>query len=252
MTAFRSLLFNVFAFTWTFAWLCTILLIALPFPPPVMRAAVRAWAWTTLTGLKIIVGLDFEVRGKEYMPTGAAILASKHQSAWDTAIFLMLTNAPVYVMKRELMKIPLWGWYARRTRSIGIDRSAGAKALKDMVAQVLDRLSQNLQVVIFPEGTRTAPGVRRPYHPGIAAVDARTDAPVVPIALNSGMFWSRRSFNKKPGTIIVEFLPHMPKGLKRKDFLAELENRIETASDRLNAEAPYPLPAPEPETDAPA
>ena len=245
MIALRSMLFNIFAFVWTFFWVAGFLWVFLPFPRQAMREGVRAWAKTTLFGLKVLVGLDYEVRGRENLPDGAMILASKHQSAWDTAVFLILTGRPIYVMKKELLSIPLWGWYARKTRSIGVDRNAGAKALKDLVRDILDRLGRNLQVVIFPEGTRTAPGQRRPYHPGIAAADSRTDAPVIPVALNSGMFWSRRSFIKRPGTIVVEFLPAMPKGLNRKEFLAELENRIETASDRLAAEAPYALPEPE-------
>ncbi len=133
--------------------------------------------------------------------------------------------------------MPVWGWHARKCGAISVDREGGAGALKQMVRDVEDRLSKDRQVIIFPEGTRAEPGTRHPYQPGIAAVYARTTAPVVPVALNSGLFWGRRSFNKKPGVITIEFLEPMPQGLDRREFMAELENRIETATEALIAEA---------------
>jgi 1-acyl-sn-glycerol-3-phosphate acyltransferase len=141
------------------------------------------------------------------------------------------------VLKKELLAIPFWGWCAAKSGSIGVDRSAGASALKAMVRDVEDELARGTPIVIFPEGTRTEPGKRGTYHPGIAALYARTKAPVVPVALNSGVFWGRREFLKRPGTMILEFLPPLPAGLDRRTFMAELERRIEQASDKLVAEA---------------
>jgi len=236
MQHLRSLLFNIFFF----AWLILVLLVMwlfLPFPRKVMQEAVRIWSRGLQLGARLLIGVTYEVRGRENLPDGAAVIASKHQSAWDTAIFYCLLPDPIYIMKQELMRIPLWGWYARKCEAIGVDRSGGASALKAMVADTLAGLARDRQVIIFPEGTRTPPGMRRDYHPGIAAIYARAEAPVVPVALNSGLFWGRREFLKRPGTITLEFLEPIPPGLKRKAFMAELQERIESHTDRLVAEA---------------
>ncbi|MBI2978289.1 MAG: 1-acyl-sn-glycerol-3-phosphate acyltransferase [Rhodospirillales bacterium] len=213
------------------------MLVLLPLPRRWMQATVRLWTQTIRFGLHHIVGLDFEARGLEHRPAGAAVIACKHQSAWDTFVFYLLLNDPNYIMKTELMRIPLWGWYARKCGAISVDRTGGAAALKKMVRDIEDRLARGRQVIVFPEGTRTAPGTRRPYQPGIAAIYKQTQAPVVPVAVNSGLFWGRRSFRKNPGVVTLQFLAPMPKGLKRDAFMAELEKRIETATDALVAEA---------------
>lgn len=232
----RSLAFNVFSL-----FLHVILLFGmltlLPLPRRWMQATVRLWTRTVGIGLKAIVGLDFEVRGREHLPTGAAVIASKHQSAWDTFVFYLLLDDPNYVMKKELFRIPFWGWYARKCGAISVDRMGGVGALKRLVRDVEDRMTKGRQVIVFPEATRTAPGTRRPYQPGIAAIYQKTEAPVVPVAINSGLFWGRRAFTKLPGTVTIEFLPAMPKGLERDAFMAELQDRIETATDALIAEA---------------
>lgn len=236
MFFFRSVLFNVF-FMVLHAALVVGMVALLPFPRRWMQATVRLWTDVLRVGLKLIVGLDLEVRGRDNLPQGACVIASKHQSALDTFVFYLLLNDPNYVMKKELMRIPVWGWHARKCGAISIDRDGGAGALKQMLRDTEDRMARARQVILFPEGTRTAPGTRHPYNPGIAAVYTRIKAPVVPVALNSGLFWGRRSFNKKPGVITVEFLPPMPPGLDRAQFMSELENRIETATDKLVAEA---------------
>ena len=236
MFLFRSVLFNAF-FLVHHAALVVGLLAFLPFPRRWMQGAVRFWTNVLRMGLKVIVGLELDVRGRDNLPRGACVIASKHQSALDTFVFYLLLNDPNYVMKKELMRIPVWGWHARKCGAISIDRDGGAGALKQMLRDTDDRMARGRQVILFPEGTRTAPGARQPYNPGIAAVYARIQAPVVPVALNSGLFWGRRSFNKKPGVITVEFLPPMPFGLDRAQFMSELENRIETATDKLVAEA---------------
>lgn len=250
MRFIRSILYNVFLF----GSLSLFLLGAVFMIPGPVRPLERAMVWWTHVarrGLKAIVGLDHEIRGLENLPDGPIILASKHQSAWDTMVFLWLFERPVYIVKKELLSIPFWGWCARRSGHIPVDRAGGGAALKQMVRDTLAALADGRQVVIFPEGTRTAPGRRRPYHPGIAALYSRAAVPVVPVALNSGVFWGRRSFQKRPGTIVLEFLPPIEPGLDRKTFVNELQTRIETASDRLIAETgllPAPAAAPRDET----
>ncbi|MFN3076024.1 MAG: lysophospholipid acyltransferase family protein [Alphaproteobacteria bacterium] len=183
------------------------------------------------------LSLHFEARGLENLPTGPAILASKHQSAWETFALHLLVRDPVYVLKRELFLIPLVGWLMWRTGMIGIDRSRGTAALKGMVRGAAKALAERRQIIIFPEGTRTAPGATALYHPGVALLYQNFDVPLIPVALNSGLFWGRRSFLKYPGTVLVEFLPPVPAGLSRREFLSQLRDRIEGASERLAAEA---------------
>ena len=238
MTALRALLFNAFFLAWT-ALLACVFLLLLPSPWRVLSSSVAWWARSVLWVLQVLVGLGFEVRGLEHRPRGPAIVAAKHQSAWDTIAISVLLDHPVVVLKRELLQLPVWGWLARRCGMIAVDRSAGTVALRSMVAAAQDRAAQGRQIVIFPQGTRTAPGTKRGYYPGVVALYDRLKLPVVPVALNSGVFWGRRAFMKKPGTIVVEFLPAIPPGLPRRQFLGELETRIETASDRLAVEAGF-------------
>ncbi len=236
MTALRSALFIVYI------WLLTALLSALYLPLLVlprraMGPAVRLWLKAVQGGLKVLAGLDWELRGAENLPPGPLVIASKHQSAFETFIFHLLLSDPAFILKRELLWIPFFGWYLAKSGVVAIDRSAGTKALKAMVKGAEAAAAAGRPIVIFPEGTRAAPGDRLPYHSGIAMLYGALKLPVVPIALNSGLFWRRRGFLKKPGTITIEALPAIPPGMDRKAFMAELESRIETATDRLVAEA---------------
>ena len=153
-------------------------------------------------------------------------------------LWFALLPGPAYVLKRELLFVPLYGWYARAAGMIAVDRSAGAAALRHLVKAGQDALAQGRQIVIFPEGTRTAPGTHRPYQPGIAALYARAGLPVVPVATDSGLFWGRRAFHKRPGTITVAVLPPVAPGLGREAFLTRLTDAIEGETDRLLASAP--------------
>ncbi len=241
MTVLRSALFVVFIWVWTVG-LSVLYLPLLLAPRRAMRPAVRFWLAGVLGGLRRISGLDFELRGRENLPTGPFLVASKHQSVIETFIFHLLLNDPAYILKRELLWIPFFGWYLGKTGVIAIDRSAGTKALKAMVKGAEESVAAGRPVVIFPEGTRAAPGAKLPYHSGVAMLYGALKLPVIPIALNSGLFWRRRGFLKKPGTITIEALPAITPGMDRKAFMIELESRVETATDRLVAEARQRFP----------
>jgi len=233
MILFRAMTFNVALYLWTFFMgLGGMPMLALP-----MRYRTRAarfWAQGVLVLLRWIVGLDHRVIGLENLPDGASVIASKHQSAWDTIVFLALLPAPVYVLKQELMWIPIYGWYAKRTNMIPVDRSAGASALKSLIAKARPILAAGRAIVIFPQGTRTPVGSTLPYLPGVYSVaTALSGTPVVPVALNSGKFWGRRAILKRPGVITLQFLEPMPQGLDRRAFMAQLESRIEAATADL-------------------
>jgi len=236
MIRLRSLVFNVALF----GSLSVFLLgawVLLPFSREAMRFAIRRLTFFFRWQMKAILGLDYEFRGLENLPPAPAILASKHQSAWDTIAFIWLAPFPVYVLKKELLSIPFWGWCAGHCGHVAVDRRGGAAALRKMVKDSLAAVADGRYVVIFPEGTRVAPGAKRPYHPGVAALYAAAPCPVVPVALNSGVFWGRRRFIKRPGRVILEFLPAIAPGLNRQQFTRELETRIEAATERLVAEA---------------
>jgi len=232
MIFIRSLLFNVAFYFWT-SLMFLLSLPALLLPVGAVWGLGRVWVCGTVLLLRIFVGLTHEVRGLAHRLPGAALYAVKHQSAWDTLIFALLLDRPAIVLKQELLNLPLFGWYMRKCRMIPVDRKGRGAALKRMAADARDRASAGRPILIFPEGTRVAPGQRRPYQPGAAALYGALGLPVVPVALNSGLFWGRRSFHKLPGRIVVEFLPPIAPGLDRRIFMAELEAAIETAADRL-------------------
>jgi 1-acyl-sn-glycerol-3-phosphate acyltransferase len=197
----------------------------------------RFWARCVLALLKAIVGLDGEIRGLAHIPAGASIIAMKHQSAWDTLILPVILDDFTVVVKRELFFVPFYGWYAARAGSIAIDRRGGAGALRRMVAAARQAVAEGRPVVIFPEGTRTAPGQRLTYQPGVAALYQALQLPVVPAAVNSGLFWGRRSFAKRPGRITLAFLEPIPPGLPRREMMEQLERRIEAGTAALEHEA---------------
>ena len=237
IVALRSALFAGVALLWTGVLAMVLAPLAVLLPRKRLQRAAALWCRGLVALARVCCGLRWRLVGCEHLPKGAAVLAVKHQSAWDTLIFHVLLDDPVYVLKRELLRVPVLGWFLARTGNIAIDRAAGASAIRAMLPAVRERLAEGAQVVVFPEGTRAAPGTRRRYQPGIAALYAQTEAPAVPVALNSGLYWGRRSFLKYPGLITVEVLPPLPRGLTRDAFLAELEQRIETATARLVAEA---------------
>jgi len=231
----RSLIFNICYVAWTIL-LGGGLVFILPLPRRYMVEGKRLWTGGIVFIARWVMGIRHEVRGLENLPKGPVILAVKHQSAWDTFFFDSVLPDAVYVLKKELLSIPFVGWHMRKTEMIALDRSAGVKSMHILLAKAQATLDAGRQIVIFPEGTRTAPGTAGRYMPGLAMLAAAVDAPVVPVALNSGLFWARKAFLKQPGTIIVEFLPPMPKGMDRRAFLNELQSRIEDKTRALESE----------------
>jgi 1-acyl-sn-glycerol-3-phosphate acyltransferase len=232
----RSLAFNLALFAWT-AVLCTFGLPLLLAPRTATIRLGRFWASSILVFLKTTVGIHHEIRGLDRIPRDGCIIAMKHQSAWDTLIIPVVLRNPVFVLKRELLLVPFFGWYLARAGSIAIDRKGRAGALRGMLTGAQPAAAAGRPIVIFPEGTRVAPGEHRRYHPGVAALYQALVLPVVPAAVNSGLFWGRRSFVKHPGRIILEFLDPIPPGWSRAQLMAELEQRIETGTDVLVREA---------------
>lgn len=235
MRALRSFAFGVTFYGWT-SFLSPIYVPLMLLPRRAFWFMCWMWVRSCLFIVRNVANIHCEVRGWENVPEGAVIIASKHQSAWDTLIFNIHFEDCVYVLKRELFMVPCFGWFMWRIGMIGVDRSAGGSALRSLVAQARDRIAQGRSVIIFPQGTRTLSGVERPYLPGVAALYQQCDAPVVPVAVNSGLYWSRRAFWKQPGSIVLEYLPPIPPGLDRKAFMDMLRERIETATKRLEIE----------------
>ncbi|MEO1749120.1 MAG: 1-acyl-sn-glycerol-3-phosphate acyltransferase [Pseudomonadota bacterium] len=245
MTALRSLIFNVLFYLLNAAQMI--------FWTPVFFVAPRSFCWRivhwwakSLTWLmRVVVGTEFKVSGLENIPTGGAIIAPKHQSAWDTFVLLPYVRDPVYILKRELMWVPLFGWYVARMRMIPIDRGAREKAVAKVNEGARIEMAKGRQLIIYPEGTRRPPGAEPKYKSGIAYVYSETGMPVVPVAHNAGLFWPKTSFMRYPGTFELKFLEPIQPGLSRDKFMKVLENKLETASNELLMEAvgsPNPPP----------
>lgn len=199
-------------------------------------AAIRWWARSVLWGAKVITGIRVEFRGLEHRPSGAALIAGKHMSMLDTIAPFVVLDMPCYVLKQELMYLPAFGWYAWRTHMVAVRRHDAAKALRQMARDCAERLKEGRQIVIFPEGTRSDPGDDPDYKPGVAALYRDLGAPCHLLATNSGQFWPGHGVDRRPGTVVYEFLPPIEAGLKRGELMTELKTRLETASRALIAE----------------
>ena len=231
----RSILFNA-AFYLTLAIYLIIALPTLLLSRRALFVLVNSWARTNLRLLKITCGISVEWRGREKIPHGPLIVAAKHQSLWETFALIPLFADPTFIVKRELMWIPLFGWYVWKADMIPIDRRRGAQAIVRMTQRARFEAARGRQIIIFPEGTRRAAGAPPAYKQGVSRLYAATGAPCLPIALNSGLVWPRRSFRRYPGVVRVEILEPIPPGLDPGQFFDRLRNDIETATARLIAE----------------
>ena len=233
MTLIRSALFMA----WFLALTAVMAILFLPLLAAPRLATVRmarCWARATLWGLRIFAGVGARRIGAA--PKGGVLVASKHMSMWDTLALYLALDDPAIVLKRELLRIPFYGWYLGKAAAIPIDRGGGAEALRSMTHAAERVLAEGRPILIFPEGTRKKPGARPDYKPGVAGLYGLLDVACVPAALDSGKYW--QGFWKYPGTISLEFLAPIPPGLKRRDFMRQLEDRIETATNRLLGGAP--------------
>ena len=197
---------------------------------------IKLWAKSSIWWLEKIAGVKFEVEGLENLPQGPFILASKHQSAFETFALLTLVDEPVFILKRELLFLPIFGWYLQKFEMIPIDRSKGRKAIEGFMPKVMAAFEKGRQLIIFPEGTRTKPGATPHYKVGVGHIYEAGNVPCVPVALNSGLHWPRNGFFRYPGTIRFRILPPIAPGLSLTDFLVRLENEIETATRELEAQ----------------
>ncbi len=198
--------------------------------------ALQAWASNSLFWLRIIAGVRIEVRGRENIPAGACLVAGKHQSLWETFAILPLLDDPAVVLKKELTWIPFYGWFIHKFRMVPVERSTGSRALRTMLDRAAVEVGAGRQIVIMPEGTRRAPDDPPAYKPGAAALYTSLKVPCIPFALNSGLFWPRRQFLRRPGTIVISFLEAIPPGLTKKVFQPRLQAVIEAETAKLVAE----------------
>ncbi|MEO1038400.1 MAG: lysophospholipid acyltransferase family protein [Pseudomonadota bacterium] len=200
------------------------------------RACLRLYLDLVFGALKRLCGITFEVRGREHIPAAGALVAAKHQSMFETLAFWRILDDPAIILKKELSYLPFFGWYAMKLRNIAIDRAGAAKTLRGMLRTARQRAEEGRQVVIFPQGTRVNPGEAESYKPGVAGLYAAMKAPCAPVALNSGLYWPGSGVLRRPGHIVVEFLPAIEPGLSRDAFMSQLETVIEAASDALLTE----------------
>jgi 1-acyl-sn-glycerol-3-phosphate acyltransferase len=230
----RSLLFNILFYPNFVFWL----FVALPTLAMPRKAVLRVanwWAQSNILLMRVICNIRVEYRGVEKIPQGPLIIAAKHQSMWETMSLLQFFDQPFFVLKRELLRIPLFGQYLNKADMIAIDRSSGARALKQVVRRAAEEVKHGRQFLIFPEGTRRPPGAPPQYKAGVALIYVGCGVPCLPVALNSGLFWPRRTFLRYPGTLVMEFLDPLPPGMKRDEFMDRIETVIEDATNRLVA-----------------
>lgn len=236
MQLFASLVFSVFMAIWGFLIPVIYSLPALIFSSSkIADHGAKIWAVVLMWVLKNLCGISYKVVGKNHIPNEPCIIACKHQSMWETVIMHLIINRPVYAYKKELELIPFYGWFLKVMSGIKVDRKGGAKALKSIIGQSKSYLSKGQSIVIFPQGTRVPieAGIDRfPYQSGIVALYNSCNAKVVPVALNSGLFWSKDKL-KKRGTIIIEFLEPIEPGLSKSDFTKRLIDAIEIKSSEL-------------------
>ena len=239
MTSIRSLLYV--------AWLYVTMFLVTTLGSPLLllsrrtaMAVPHAWAWLARFGLWLICGVTVEVRGLEHRPKAgtSALIAAKHMCMYDTIAPFLFVDEVAIKQKKELLPLPFFGWFVKKSDMIPIDRSAGSKAIKDMISISRRLTSEGRQLLIFPEGTRNPVEEMTPdYKPGVAALYKDLGLPCHLMATNSGVCWPPHGFKRYPGKIIFEFLPPIEAGLKRDDFMREVETRLETASKALYSQA---------------
>jgi len=241
----RAVVLMVALYVSLIAWMLAGLVV-LVLPRAFVVALARAWSRYYLWLCRVVGGISVEFRGLNNIPKGPLLIAAKHQSIWETFALLSLFEDPCFILKRELAFIPLFGWFLAKMRNVPIDRKGGARTLLKLVKAAHREINsgEGRQILIFPEGTRRAPGAPPEYRFGIAQIYSGLNVPCLPIALNSGVYWPRRSMKLRQGRIIVDIMPMIEPGLDRQEFFAVMQEKIEEASDRLLAEARQDLGLP--------
>ncbi len=233
MQTVRALLFIV----WLYGFMTLFgigMLALLPLPRRFTQAAIGHYTRSIILGLKLVCGIEVEIRGREHVIAGPVLYAGKHHCMLDIFIPFLITRDPMLIMKQELLWTPFIGWYAMKARMIAIDRAGNAKTLKKMVAAAAVGVSEGREIIIFPEGTRVDPGAAPDYKAaGISAFNKAFNLPVMLVATNAGLCWPAKGLIRAPGRIIYEILPAIPPGLDRKALMARLETELENASDAL-------------------
>jgi 1-acyl-sn-glycerol-3-phosphate acyltransferase len=232
MLVVRSLLFNIAFYANTILWLIVLVPFVLA-PRRIFLRVIQLWARSSIWLLRVLADIRVEFRGVERIPQGGLLVASKHQSVLETFALVTMFDDPSFVLKRELRWIPFFGWYTVKARQVAIDRKAGSQALAEMNERARIEAAHGRQILIFPEGTRRAPGAPPAYKFGVAHLYANLGVGCLPVAINTGLFWPRRKFLRYPGTAVIEFLEPIPPGMPREAFLEEVKRRIEGACDRL-------------------
>ncbi len=233
MIWFRSLLYLIGQLASAIVVECAILL-TFPCPRPVTDQIISSWARFNIWTLKIICKLDYRVQGMEHLPNGPMIVMSNHQSAWETLCFQLLFPPISFVLKRQLLWIPIFGWGLAAYRPVAINRSKKVRALDQLIQQGRDRLSEGRWLIIYPEGTRRNPGSPGTFMAGGAMIAQKTGTPILPVVHNAGVYWPCRSFRKYPGTIdVVIGSPVLPQGKKTREINAEAEHWIRTRMAEL-------------------
>lgn len=242
MNALRSIIFNILFYAIWAPVMCIITLPALLFPKPVALKVAEVFQDGSHFLQKYILGLDYEIRGIENKPAGdtAYLVASKHYSAYETLLLFKLFKDPTIILKKELLSLPLFGWFLQKLDVIALDRGKGNIALQSLYEGARKMRDQKRPIVIFPQGTRVGidtSTAERPYKSGIIKLYSEINLPILPVAINSGVYWPKNSFWKKSGKVVIEYLPMIPAGLPADEVMKTMESQIETASYRLVAEA---------------
>ena len=235
MVALRSHLFNALFYLNLVLWLIPAI-VTFAMPRMAIIRYAQAWGRFNLWLLRVVVGTRVEIRGRERIPPGGLLLAAKHQSFLETFTLVFLVDDPTFILKRELQWIPLFGWLTIKAGMIPV-RRGGATALAEMNRSARLKAAEGRQIIIFPEGTRRPPGAPPAYKNGVAHLYRTLGVPCLPVGLNSGLFWPRRHYIRRPGTVVIEFGEVIPAGLSREDFMAAMTTEVEAISDRLLLEA---------------
>ena len=228
----RSLIYNVLFYVLLVFWN----IVAIPtfvMPPRAFMAVAKAWARSSVWLMRVVCNTKTEYRGLEKIPAGPLIVASKHQSMWETFALMQFFDAPLFIYKQELGRIPFFGWYLKKSKMIAVGRDGGLRSLMDMARRAPKEIQSGRQLIIFPEGTRTPVEAPPDYKTGVGQIYVNSGVPCLPVALNSGLFWPRRTFLRYPGTLVVEFLDPLPAGLSRKEFIVAISEKIEEATNRI-------------------